>query len=555
MVVRSSAVASSASLYPTTERASGVAMKRVPTHTPSAPSARAAASPRPSKMPPAATTGTVAPTASTIWGTRGNVATKPVCPPASVPWATTTSQPASTACPAWIDLAAHVDDEKPVAVAQLHHLDRYPEPGHEHRCAPFDDPLDERGHLAGHGSQEVDAEGLVGEPAHEGNLPDSWCRGTWSTPPDTRTRPPQTPPRRGGDRRRPPMPASMTGCSISSSSVRRVCMRASSAAGTCRGDRPTGMSPPDWALNLREPVLVATPARRRLVLSHHDRCPIGPAPLGGPGAAHASRGDRPRAPDGGAGGGQLGPAVLGAAPPTATALSGPELHSGGTGRRPPRGHGAGDSPSRTRASRCVFWPPTSCGCRGSRAPSPCPTGSWTNCPGRRRRWRPVPLPTTPRRRRSRHGLVDQRARRHRGARRSGVVRPARRHSASARLTRRCGARRHGSCAMRCARRSPSAGLGEQAGGVDLRGGHVPTCGIETPGVRGARGRPLCTWAFRWSTRRIADGDVVVFYENTHRGTFRFGDAHGDGMRAAGTLRRSSQAGCCATTSSWASPPR
>ena len=33
-------------------------MKRVPSHTPSAPSAIAAARPRPSKMPPAATTGT-----------------------------------------------------------------------------------------------------------------------------------------------------------------------------------------------------------------------------------------------------------------------------------------------------------------------------------------------------------------------------------------------------------------------------------------------------------------------------------------------------------------
>ena len=76
-------------------------MKRVPTHTPSAPSTRAAASPRPSTMPPAATTGTRSPTASTIWGTKGMVATCPVCPPASVPWATTMSHPASTARRAW----------------------------------------------------------------------------------------------------------------------------------------------------------------------------------------------------------------------------------------------------------------------------------------------------------------------------------------------------------------------------------------------------------------------------------------------------------------------
>ena len=53
-------------------------MKRVPIHTPSAPRAIAAASPRPSKMPPAATTGTCAPTSSTICGTSGIVATVPV---------------------------------------------------------------------------------------------------------------------------------------------------------------------------------------------------------------------------------------------------------------------------------------------------------------------------------------------------------------------------------------------------------------------------------------------------------------------------------------------
>ena len=76
-------------------------MNRVPTHTPSAPRVSAAARPRPSKMPPAAATGTRSPTASTTWGTSGIVATVPVCPPASVPWATTRSQPASTAATAW----------------------------------------------------------------------------------------------------------------------------------------------------------------------------------------------------------------------------------------------------------------------------------------------------------------------------------------------------------------------------------------------------------------------------------------------------------------------
>ena len=79
-------------------------MNRVPIHTPSAPRARAAARPRPSKMPPAATTGMWSPTASTIWGTSGMVATRPVWPPASVPWATTMSHPASSARRAWSTL-------------------------------------------------------------------------------------------------------------------------------------------------------------------------------------------------------------------------------------------------------------------------------------------------------------------------------------------------------------------------------------------------------------------------------------------------------------------
>src|SRR5258708_31027447 len=60
--------------------ASGLARNRVPIHAPAAPSASTAASPRPSAMPPAATTG-VAPTTSTTAGIRGKVATVPrTCP-------------------------------------------------------------------------------------------------------------------------------------------------------------------------------------------------------------------------------------------------------------------------------------------------------------------------------------------------------------------------------------------------------------------------------------------------------------------------------------------
>ena len=76
---------------------SSEARNRVPTQTPAAPSANAAAMPRPSAMPPAAITG-VLPTASTTAGTSGNVATVPLTwPPASQPCATTISTPISTA--------------------------------------------------------------------------------------------------------------------------------------------------------------------------------------------------------------------------------------------------------------------------------------------------------------------------------------------------------------------------------------------------------------------------------------------------------------------------
>ena len=64
-----------------------------PVQTPWAPSASAAAICRPVPMPPAASTGTSAPTASTTSGTSTIVEISPVCPPASVPCATMMSTP------------------------------------------------------------------------------------------------------------------------------------------------------------------------------------------------------------------------------------------------------------------------------------------------------------------------------------------------------------------------------------------------------------------------------------------------------------------------------
>ena len=111
-------------------------MNRVPTQTPSAPRARAAARPRPSKIPPAATTGTRSPTASTTWGTRGRVATLPVWPPASVPWATTRSQPGVDGPHGVVHLPAHADHHQSVPVAELDHFGGDAQAGHEGAAPP-----------------------------------------------------------------------------------------------------------------------------------------------------------------------------------------------------------------------------------------------------------------------------------------------------------------------------------------------------------------------------------------------------------------------------------
>ncbi len=79
--------------------ASALARKRVPTYAPAAPNSSTAARPRPSVMPPAATTGS-GDSASTIWGTRTEPPMrppKPPAPPASDPWAMMMSAPSSAA--------------------------------------------------------------------------------------------------------------------------------------------------------------------------------------------------------------------------------------------------------------------------------------------------------------------------------------------------------------------------------------------------------------------------------------------------------------------------
>ena len=202
-------------------------MNRVPIHTPSAPRARAAARPRPSKMPPAATTGMWAPTASTIWGTSGMVATRPVWPPASVPWATTTSHPASSGPPGVVHLAAHVDDQDVVAVTEVDHLRRHAQAGHEDRGASFDDLLDLPDQVPGHGGEQVDPERLVRRLAYLGDLGHhplvGHGRGSEATESSGLGHR-----RHQGGYETPPMPANMTGWSIPSTSVSLVFISVSS---------------------------------------------------------------------------------------------------------------------------------------------------------------------------------------------------------------------------------------------------------------------------------------------------------------------------------------
>ena len=145
-------------------------MKRVPTQMPSAPRDSAAASPRPSKMPPAATTGTRSPTASTIWGTSGRVATCPVWPPASVPWATTRSHPASTARTACSTLPHMLTTTTSWRWQSSTTSVGTPSPATKAVAPPSMTILTCSAHAARHGREEVDPEGLVGGRAHGGHL-------------------------------------------------------------------------------------------------------------------------------------------------------------------------------------------------------------------------------------------------------------------------------------------------------------------------------------------------------------------------------------------------
>ena len=86
-----------------------------PIHTPCAPSASAAATCRPVPMPPAASTGALPPSASTISGHSTIEPISPVWPPASWPCATTMSTPFSTWRCACLALPARAATGTPAA--------------------------------------------------------------------------------------------------------------------------------------------------------------------------------------------------------------------------------------------------------------------------------------------------------------------------------------------------------------------------------------------------------------------------------------------------------
>ena len=197
-------------------------MKRVPIQTPSAPSASAAARPRPSKMPPAATTGTRSPTASTTWGTSGMVATVPGVPAGLGALGDDEVAAGLDRGDRVADLAAHVDHEDVVVVAQLDDLARHAERGDEHRHPLRDEVLDVGEHLGGQRGEQVDAERLRGSglDLRGSRRPSRRC--PWSPAP----RQPNPPASDTAATSRwydtPPIPASITGCSIWRSSVSRV---------------------------------------------------------------------------------------------------------------------------------------------------------------------------------------------------------------------------------------------------------------------------------------------------------------------------------------------
>ena len=176
-------------------------------------------------MPPAATTGTRSPTSSTICGTNGNVATVPVWPPASVPCAITKSQPASTAAIAWRTLP-HIDATNTLPSCSTSMISRgTPSPATNNDAPPFTISSAPATMRSGSAASRSTPNGAAVSSR-------TCCISELSSSVDMVAAPnvPKPPASDTAATRRaketPPIPASMTGCSMPSISVSRVRMTA-----------------------------------------------------------------------------------------------------------------------------------------------------------------------------------------------------------------------------------------------------------------------------------------------------------------------------------------
>ena len=137
-------------------------MKRVPTQMPSAPSASAAARPRPSTMP--AGRDHRHPVADRVDDLRHERERGDLAGVAAGLGALGDDDVAAglDRGDGVADLAAHVDDEHVAAVAEVDDVTGHAETGDEHRAATVDDVVDLGRHVPGRGGEQVDAERLVG---------------------------------------------------------------------------------------------------------------------------------------------------------------------------------------------------------------------------------------------------------------------------------------------------------------------------------------------------------------------------------------------------------
>ena len=149
--------------------ASEEARKRVPTLTPAASSASAAAKPRPSATPPAASTG-IGSTASTTWGTSAIEPTPADIPwpPASLPWAMTTSTPRRAASRAWATVCTWWITLAPTECARSTSPPRLAEGERHRRRGRFESDLE--GLLVQNRYDVVHDERAIGELAHASYL-------------------------------------------------------------------------------------------------------------------------------------------------------------------------------------------------------------------------------------------------------------------------------------------------------------------------------------------------------------------------------------------------